>query len=338
MRLPAFAYDQPQDLGEALALLADHGRDSKVLAGGTDLLVRMKHRLAVPARLVSLKNLSDLVYIRQNENTITVGAATSITQLLKSDPVQRHLPGLSEALAAIGAPSMQHVRGTIGGNLCQENRCQFYNQSAFFRGARQTCHKAGGQLCYAREGGSDRCHSACQSDSAPMLMALGARVTLQRKNGQRTLAIAEFYTGTGERPHVSETDELLTHIDIPLPVQGSGNAYEKLAWRSAIDYPIVSAGAAVTIAGRRITDARLIIGAVASAPLAIAAAENIIGERQSDATTFIDRLKKAAGDTASAFMVNNMAPPVAYRKRMVSVLAGRAMTRAIARATETVCK
>jgi 4-hydroxybenzoyl-CoA reductase beta subunit len=320
-------------VGEALLLLAQHGDDCRVLAGGTDLLVRMKQRLITPARLMSLKNLSDLIYVRQQDNRIAMGARTSIAQLLKSNPVQTLLPGFSEALSSIGAPSMQHVRGTIGGNLCQENRCQFFNQSAFFRGARPACHKAGGQVCYAREGGSDRCHSACQSDTAPILMALDATVTLQSKNGKRNLALAEFYTGVGEHPNVIEAHELLTDIDIPLPAPQSGNAYEKLAWRSAVDFPIVSAGAVVTIDGNRITGARLVIGAVASAPLVIATAEKILEGRPIDDLESITRLGEAAGDSASAFMVNNMAPPAAYRKHMVAVIAGRAMKRAIARAS-----
>jgi CO/xanthine dehydrogenase FAD-binding subunit len=179
VRLPAFAYELPRNLDEALELLHTHGPNCKILAGGSDLLVRMKQGLTSPARLISLKALPDLALIKESDGLFRIGAATTLADILAYRPIQDRLPGLFEAVTSVGAPSIQHFTGTIGGNVCQDNRCQFYNQSKFFRAARQTCNKAGGKTCFAWEGGSDRCHSACQSDTAPVLIALNAQVVVR---------------------------------------------------------------------------------------------------------------------------------------------------------------
>ncbi len=332
MRLPAFNYLEPTTLDEALELLAAHDGKCGILAGGTDLLVRMKQRLTTPPNLISLKNLGDLNYIREDNNATSIGAATPLGQILQSETLAKTLPGLAESIEAVGSPSIQHARGTIGGNLCQENRCQFYNQSAFFRGSRQTCHKAGGQICYAREGGSDRCHSICQSDPAPMLMALGAQILLIQRGKQRIIPLSEFYTAQGEKPHALEPGELLAGIEIPTPRSGSGSAYEKLAIRSAIDYPMAAAAASVQVANGIIRQAKLVIGAIGSAPLVIARVPQMLSKKSWDDSDAVGQAAKAASDTAAAFATNNLAPPTQYRVRMVAVLARRALKRSLAMA------
>ncbi len=334
MRLPAFTYLEPATIDEALELLAVHDRRCGILAGGTDLLVRMKQRLTAPSYLISLKNLVALSYISEGKAFISIGATTPLGQILQSGSIAKSLPGLTEAIEAVGSPSIQHARGTIGGNLCQENRCQFYNQSVFFRGSRQTCHKAGGRICYAREGGSDRCHSICQSDAAPMLMALDAQLQLKQKGKQRLISLSEFYTATGEKPHALEPGELLVGIEIPTPGPGSGNAYEKLAFRSAIDYPMASAASSVQVANGIIRQAKLVIGAIGSAPLPISGASEMLSGKPWDDGDAIAQAAKTASDTAAAFAVNNLAPPTQYRVRMVAVLARRVLKRSLAMAME----
>lgn len=332
MRLPPFTYMEPASLAEALEALNRFEDDCRILAGGTDLLVRMKQRLVTPGYLMSLKALTELSYIRKQNQKICVGAATPLVDIVDSNLINDNFPALAEAVASIGAPSIQHYRGTIGGNLCQDNRCQFYNQSAFFRGARQACHKAGGRICYAREGGSDRCHSICQSDAAPALMALDARMVLQRKGQERTIAFTEFYTARGEHPHVLAVDELLTEIQIPEHQSGSGSAYERLAYRSAVDYPVASIGAWVRVAEGKIESARLVVGAVSSAPLVVAMASDTLTGKPTSATAALKRAADAAKDAAAAFVVNSMAPSPKYRVGMVAVLAKRGLEKALARA------
>jgi len=332
MRLPPFAYERPRDLTEALELLNTYGKDCRVLAGGTDLLVRMKQGLAAPSRLISLKDLPELATINESDGFLNIGTAVKLADILACEPIQYRWPGLFEAVKSVGAPSIQHFSGTIGGNLCQDNRCQFYNQSKFFRQARQTCNKAGGNTCFAWKGGSDKCHSICQSDSAPILIAMDARITIKSKNESRTIPLEELYSSVGERPLTLADDEILTEIHVPGPVPGAGCAFEKLTYRSSIDYAVVSAGACVQTDGSKTVKARLIIGAVARGPLAIATVEKTLKDRTAGDEEAIDQAGREAMNAAEAFIANNITQPVEYRTQMVSVITKRALRRATERA------
>jgi 4-hydroxybenzoyl-CoA reductase subunit beta len=332
VRLPAFAYELPRNLDEALELLKTFGPECKILAGGTDLLVRMKQGLTSPAHLISLKALPELTEIRETDGALQIGAAVKLADILTFKPIRDRRQGLFEAVNAIGAPSIQHFTGTIGGNLCQDNRCQFFNQSKFFRGARQACNKGGGKTCFAWEGGSDRCHSVCRSDAAPALIAMDARVLVRSKSEERTLPLAELYSGIGERPLTLADDEMLTEIQVPDSGPGAGTAFEKLAYRSAIDYAVVSAGAFVRMQGDRIAQARLVIGAVARNPLAISAVDEILVGKSAGNQLAVDEAGRAAMNAAEAFIANNMAQPKDYRIQMVSVMAKRALKRSLERA------
>ncbi len=331
MRLPEFTYLEPADLDEALEMLAAHGADCRVLAGGTDLLVRMKQRLVTPACLMSLKSVDALTGITETDGALKIGAATPLADITASERVRAAFPALTEAVEAVGAVSIQHFRGTIGGNLCQENRCRFYNQSAFFRATKQLCHKAGGQICYAREG-SDRCRSTCQSDTAPALIALGAEVTVCSRDGCRRMPLMELYTATGEHPLSLADHELLTDIRIPLPQPGEGAAYHRLAYRSAIEYPVVCTGAWVRVDGGQITDTRIVVGAIASGPLHITGAgEQLVGRRADDRRA-LEKTAKAAADAAAAFAVDNVHGATEYRMQMAAVMTARALEGALERA------
>ncbi len=329
MRLPAFAYEQPQNLDEVLELLSAHGAGCRILAGGTDLLVRMKQGLAQPAHLISLKALRELSVVSESDNMIRIGAAARLEDVLAYRPIREHLPGLFEAVRSIGAFSIQHFAGTIGGNLCQDNRCQFFNQSRFFRQAGQPCNKAGGKTCYAWEGGSDKCYSVCPSDTAPILIAVNADAVIRSMTVERIIPLAELYSSLGERPLTLAYDEMLTEIRVPIPLPGEGNGFEKLADRSAIDYALVSAGAYVQGDGRRITDARLVIGALARAPLIIPAVESILKSRPAGDTLSLEAAGTAAMNAAQPFIADNMSRQPDYRTQMVSVTAKRAIKKAL---------
>jgi CO/xanthine dehydrogenase FAD-binding subunit len=275
--------------------------------------------------------LPELANIRESGSLLRIGAAVRLKDILGYQPIQDRLTGLFEAVSSIGAPSIQHFSGTIGGNLCQDNRCQFYNQSSFFRRARQACNKAGGKTCFAWEGGSDKCYSVCQSDAAPALIAMDAQVAVRSKQGERTMPLADLYSSVGERPLTLADDEMLTEVVVPNAGPQTGTAFEKLAYRSAIDYAVISAGALVQVDGNCITRARLVIGAVSRAPLSIQAVENILQSRPAGDRQAIDEAGRAAVNAAEAFIANNMAQPAEYRNQMVSVMAKRALRRALSR-------
>ncbi len=325
MRLPRFDYLGPDTLDEALDLLATHREEAKILAGGTDLLVRMKKGLLTPKFLISLKALNELSYIKKENDSIKIGARTSIADIIASDLIQKQAQALSQACEKIGAVTIQHYRGTIGGNILQNNRCHHYNQSAFHRSGRQACHKDGGKICYARDA-SDRCNSTCQSDGATALMALGAKIVLASKGHERTVDLANFYTTDGIMPFAMESHELLKEIIIP--AEGGSSAYQRLAYRSAIDYPIVCAGVLLKLSAARkniIDDARIVVGAMSRSPLFLAReSSSLKGKKLTDTEAF----KKAADasmNSAATFAVHNVGATLEYRCVMVSEMVFRAL-------------
>lgn len=333
MRLPQFDYKGPDTLEKALDLLSVHAQDAKILAGGTDLLVRMKKGLIAPKFIISLKALNELSYIKKDKNTLKIGARTPLADIIASDLVQKEAAALSIACEKVGAATIQHFRGTIGGNILQDNRCFHYNQSSFHRSGRQACHKDGGKICYAREV-SDRCNSTCQSDGATALMALGARLVLVSKGHERTVALTDFYTTDGIMPFAMEPSELLKEIIIP--ADGAKSAYHRLAYRSAIDYPVVCAGVLIKASAKKdtIEDARIVVGAMARLPLFLNQESNSLkGKALTDTAAF----KKAADssmNSAATFAVHNVGATLEYRYAMVSEMVQRALQEAAAEASK----
>lgn len=326
MRLPKFEYLCPDTLDGALELLATHGQDAKILAGGTDLLVRMKKGLLRPIFIISLNALNELSYIKIEDGALKIGARTSIANIIASDQIQKQAPALCQACEKIGAATIQHYRGTIGGNILQDNRCIHYNQSGFFRSGRQACHKAGGKICYARQE-ADRCNSTCQSDGATALMALGAKLTLTSKGSERTVDLTDFYTTDGIHPFAMESHELLTQITIPTGMGQS--SYHRLAYRSAIDYPIVCAGVQLKIfPDKTISDARIVVGAMGRSPLLLARASADLNGRQTHDKEAFKQAADAAMNSAAAFAVHNVGASLDYRCAMVSVMVKKALEEA----------
>ncbi len=332
MIIPEFEYLAPGDLQEALDCLASHGEEAVVLAGGTDLLVRMKQRLVKPRFVVSLKNLEGLRSIKEKDGVIVIGAMTPLVEVLESEIVGKYLPALRQAVGKIGAPSIQHFRGTIGGNLCLDTRCLFYNQSQFWNSGRTPCHKNNGQTCYAEEN-SDRCRSANQSDGACALMALGCDVVLASSRGERVLPVEDFFTGKGESPFAIELDELMLEIHVPVPGEGAGSSFQKISYRSAIDFALVSAAVSVRVMDRRMEAVRIAVSGAGAAPLLLKeAAATLMGKPIDDARA-IETTSDLAKRHASAFMVENLGSSLEYRQKMARILVKRATKEAIAIAT-----
>jgi len=324
----------PDTLEDTLDLLAFHRDDAKILAGGTDLLVRMKKGLLKPNVLISLKALKDLSYIHEEDGYIKIGARTPLADITASDLIQKKACALFQACEKIGAITMQHYRGTIGGNILQDNRCHHYNQSDFHRSGRQPCHKDGGKICYARDE-ADRCNSTCQSDGATALMALGAEITLARKGGERTVDLANFYTTDGIMPFAMESHELLKEIIIP--VKGAQSVYKRLAYRSAIDYPIVCAGVLLKPSKsqkNKIEDVRIVVGAMSRSPLFLVQESSSL---KGKSLTDVDAFKKAADssmNSASTFAVHNVGATLEYRCEMVSQMVFQALKEAAQKAID----
>ncbi len=328
MRLPRFEYLKPENLDPLLDMLAEHKDDAKILAGGTDLLVRMKKGLLAPKYLVSLKALDSLSYIKDEADRLKIGARTPIADIIASSAIQKHANALSQACKKMGAVSIQHFTGTIGGNILQDNRCHHYNQSDFYRSGRQACHKDGGKICYAREEAA-RCTSTCQSDGGTALMAVGATLTLSKKEGKREVKLTDFYLTDGIMPFAIEPDEVLTEITI-LKLK-TKSAYQRLAYRSAIDYPIVCAGVLLKPESsdtHQIEEAHIVVGAMGRTPLMLKyAASKLKGKKFNDTDAY-KKAATAARESAAAFAVHNVGSTLEYRCAMVEVMVFKALKEA----------
>lgn len=213
----------------------------------------------------------------------------------------------------------------MAGNLCQNTRCFYYNQSRFWRRVRGACYKTGGDRCHVVEGG-DRCFATYQGDLAPALIALGATVTLARQDGARTIPLEELYTGKGKRPLALEKGEILTEVRVPAFVSGAGGKYQKLRQRGAMDYPLVAVAATVVKNGSEVCAwTRVALTGVGRGPLVVQAASDLLKDQP-----FADDLVSQVADAAYelARPVNNVGSDASYRRKMVRTLTKRALVEA----------
>lgn len=236
MRLPKFRYVAPESVKEASTILLDEP-GAKCLAGGTDILPNMKHKVELPSVLVNLKKIPDLYGIQQDNGAIRIGALTPLKKVYGHPAVAKSLPALASAASSVGSYHHQTM-GTIGGNICQQNRCKYFNQSQWWRSARPTCFKAGGEICHVVNK-KEICYSSYCGDVAPALLVLDAKIVLESKDHSREISLEALFSGNGKAPLHFQNGELLTRIIIPEAAMEGFSIYQKCANRESIDFPIV---------------------------------------------------------------------------------------------------
>jgi 4-hydroxybenzoyl-CoA reductase subunit beta len=321
MSLPPFEVLRPWNLDAAVTALGRFGLDVKLVAGGTDLIPSMKQGLFAPKVLVDLKGLHDLGFIRFDpERELTVGALTTISALSHSPVIARHFPVLHAAAKSVASPLLRTM-GTLGGNLCLDTRCLYYNQSAFWRQSLGGCIKKEGAVCHVAPG-SHRCWAAFSGDMAPALFVLGASVRLASPRGWREVALTDFYANDG-LAHINKAhDEVVTSIHVPAASAGWCGAYKKLRIRQSIDYPL----AGVAVAMQKDPDgtcvqARVALTAVNPAPRLVKAAQALAGKRYDR-----ELVEEVAVDaTRTGKPLRTSASTMEYRRHMVRVFVRRAL-------------
>ncbi|MBI5029731.1 MAG: FAD binding domain-containing protein [Chloroflexi bacterium] len=319
LRLPPFEYLAPKNLDDAVKLLAQHGSDAMLVAGGTDLFPNMKRRQMTPQFVIGLNNLRELRGII-NGSGFVIGAGTTLTQLSSDPTIQRAFPALSTAAALISTPQLRNS-GTIGGNLCLDTRCNYYDQTFFWRKAIGFCMKKDGDICLVAPGGN-RCWAISSTDCAPVVVALDARVRLVGPNGAREIPAASLYRDDGMDYLTKARDEILTEIVLP-PADGLKSTYLKLRRRGAFDFPILGVAAALRIAPHGIVEqARIVLGAIASYPVDTVEAEKIVVGQKLTADV-IEAAAEAAYKPAKP--MDNADASYAWRKKMVRVYVARAL-------------
>ena len=324
MRIPYFAFRAPSTLEEALSILDDH-KGARVLAGGTDLIPLMRYGLDTPDVVMSLKNVTDLKGIKLENKELNIGAMTPLGDLLSARVVKEHFRALYQAVEAVAAPPIRNT-ATVGGNICQNSRCYYYNQSKTWRIERPPCLKAGGNVCHAAPKGK-KCFSVYSGDLAPALIALKSSVFVERKGRSRIIALQDIFSSNGTSPLVLEKEELLTSIIVPLPDKGTVSSYEKMRLRPAVDYPLLSVAASVSMdGGRKIKEATLVLGAVGPAPVVVAGAGKLLKGGTKETIDF-DALGEILRKGTQ--MVDNLALSGSYRRKMLTVIAKKAIRAAI---------
>src|SRR4051794_17307799 len=216
--LPIFDYHRPRSLDEAVRLLASLGPKAQIIAGGTDVLPNMKQGLFEPEHVVSVRALEELRGIRierrGSEERLVIGAGMRLAEIADSTLVQRAAPALGEAAGLVGGPH-HRAMGTLGGNICLDTRCRYYNQTYFWRKSLGFCLKKDGTVCHVVKGGA-KCVAAASNDTAPALIALDANVHLLSVTGSRIVSARDFYTADGLKNTVIEPSEVVVRVTVPL--------------------------------------------------------------------------------------------------------------------------
>jgi len=325
LRLPRFDLRRPRTVAEAVTALAEAGPAGMIVAGGTDLLPNMKHELFTPEVLVSLDGIEELRGVREEDGWISIGAMTSLADVARHPAIARRAPALSQAAGLVAGPQLRTM-GTLGGNVMLDTRCQWYNQTYFWRQALGFCLKKDGTLCHVVAGGR-KCVAAASNDTAPALMTLSALLVIEGPAGRRSLPVDEFWVSDGIWNKKLEPGEILTEVRIPAPAAGHRGAYGKLRERGSIDFPLLGVAVRLDVDGAgRIADADVVVTALAARPLRIAKARALLAGRA------LAEEEGAAAFEAVAAQAHGQCHPLAnipgdedYRQEMVPVYVRRTL-------------
>lgn len=320
-----FELVNPKILESVPALLSKKWDETMLLAGGTDLLDMLKERLVQPQRVINLKSLPGLNYIK-NGAGLEIGALTTIAEIAEHASVRKNFAALAEAAESIATPQLRNM-GTIGGNLCQRPRCWY------FRAKDIVCIKKGGGRCYAVDGlnkyhclfGGGPSFIVHPSDSAPALMALGASLEVLGPQGKEEIALEDFYElplDNIRREHVLAPNQFITAVRVPQPTPGMKSAYLKFREKQSLDFAIVSVAAALQMEGKVCRKASLVLGGVAPIPWRAVSAEAELNGKQLTAEV-IAKAANAAVANANPMSQN------AYKIQLTKVMVRRALERLV---------
>jgi 4-hydroxybenzoyl-CoA reductase subunit beta len=319
MRLPRFEYRAPRSVTEAAAMLAESPGETMLVAGGTDVLPNMKRRQQVPRVLVGLRGVAELRSFEVS-GAVRIGAGVTLTELVRHEGLRARVQGLWQAAAQIATPHLRNM-GTIGGNLCLDTRCTYYDQSYEWRKAIDFCMKKDGGTCWVATS-SPKCLAVSSTDTAPMLQALGARVRLVSAGGERWVDVADLYQNDGIHYTTRRADEVLASIELPTE-SGWRSTYWKLRRRGSFDFPVLSVAAAARVAADgTVQTAHIVLGAVASRPLAAPKAEAALINRTITDAAIADA---AEGAYEVAKPMDNTDFDLVWRKRMTRAMVGYAL-------------
>ena len=325
MRLPRFRYLGPTTIAEAAAAMADLGPSASLLAGGTDLFPNMKRRQQTPGTVIGLRGIAALrlrsLDLAGPARGLTLGALTRLSSIEHDSTIAAAWPALARAASLVATPPLRNM-ATLGGNLCLDTRCSYYDQSHEWRAAIGYCMKREGDVCWVAPS-SPRCWAVSSSDTAPALCALGAEVTLVSTSGERRIPVSELFADDGMQYLTRRPDEILSEIYVPAPAEGERSAYVKLRRRGSFDFPVLGVAVQARFAPcGNVESARIFVGGAGSRPQeARAAADKLVGR------PFDDSAIREAADLIArvAKPMQNTDFTLSWRKSVAAAYATRAL-------------
>lgn len=320
LRLPEFNFVKPKSLQEAAGLIAELGNDAMIVAGGTDLYPKMKRGQFTPKHLISVKSLSEIKGIRVDDDGMWIGAGETLTAVARHPQVNELFPGLAQAAGSVSSPQLRNA-GTIGGNIFVDTRCNYYDQTFFWRHAAGFCMKKDGPICLVAPK-SKVCLAAFSSDTAPVFCSLDAVAHLIGRERSRKVPFTQLYGRDGINYLAKRKDELLQGITIPRSVFGRRSVYLKLCRRGSFDFPVLGVAATLKLnADGKCDAATLVLTAVSSVPVYVDAHSILRGKKIT-----ADLIESVAETTAAvSHPVDNTDMDYWYRKRMTKVYVKRAL-------------
>jgi len=326
LSLPDFKLMRPRSIEAAFDCLGQHAGNVRVLAGGTDLIPSMRQKLFEPQYVLDLRGIAAMRGIKpQPDGGVEIGALTTLRAIERSDFLHQHYPVLTEAAGTVASPVLRNM-GTIGGNICLDTRCLWYNQSLTWRKGCGFCIKKDGDLCHVAPGGT-KCWAVFSGDTPPALLCLNAEIEIAGASGTRRVPLRDFYTGLGDDYRKLQPNELVTRVFLPASTADYSGVYRKLRVRGSIDYPLAGVAVVMKRSNGHVADARIGITAVNPAPMLVKGASELLTGKIVD-----DALAEAVGDlaarTAKPLTTSALTPE--YRREMIRVFTKRAILAAAA--------
>ncbi len=321
LRLPPFVFRPARTVVEAVDLFGSasaSGDEAMFVAGGTDLLPNMKRRQFEPAVLVGIRRIDEMRTITNSNRTAILGSGATLYQIARQPRLATEHTALVEACRQVATPKIQRM-ATLGGNLCVDTRCNYYNQTFEWRKSIGFCIKKDGDICLVAPG-SSKCWAISSSDTAPALIALGASVRLVGPAGSRDVAVADLYRDDGINYMRRRPDELLSQVRVPR-IEGLRSTYVKIRRRGSFDFPILGVAAAIRMQGNRVAGASLVLGAVHTHPVVVTEATDLVGHEPT-----AERLQAVAeAAQRHATPLDNADLTLYWRKQITAVTVRRAL-------------
>ncbi len=319
--MPEFRTARPATMAEAVAIKAAEP-GSRFLAGGTDLVPNIRRGIVAPPTVIDLAGIAEMRGIEPLAGGLRIGAAVTLAELAAHERVRTAYGGLAQAAGGVAANTHREV-ATVGGNLCLDTRCVFYNQSEWWRRANDYCLKSKGEVCHVAPKG-DHCFAAFSGDLAPALLVIGAEVEIIAPKGSRVVPLGAIYQDDGIDYLLLEADEMIAAVRLPALAEGFRTGYAKSHVRSAIDFPLAGVAVGLRREGKAIAELRIALTGTNSMPLAIEGTEGLTGGPPDEA--MLEGLDALIGRQIQP-MSSTFSPP-GYRRRVVAKLT-RSMIRAL---------